>query len=341
MFLPSVKVRDSRGVAVELYDPGWNPKADGSGDRIRPGLFAIREVSDAPRRRLSAVDRLGVAIAIAIIFSLAIFAIYLFFHGSLLGGIGVGLLLLFVGSDVFVDRWYRRWRHSEEVLRVLVSQGRCGSCGYELAGLLPEEDQCFVCPECGAAWCASRRHRSDPPRWVRPFPWMVKYIHDDRGWRCRTGFGWLPMFRGIGSQCAICIRSSCGVFSLFVWILLVCALVVAVSGTAAAIVLADSRYFSYGLLGMLGLFFVMWMVWQLGLSLTSEKIRVEMLRNGYCPSCSETLPNDPEPDGCHVCGLCGASWLTLRHSDGRSSTAPSRSERGIKMGSVFDHFLFG
>ncbi len=34
----------------------------------------------------------------------------------------------------------------------VVANGRCGSCGYELAKLPIAEDGCTVCPECGAAW---------------------------------------------------------------------------------------------------------------------------------------------------------------------------------------------
>ncbi len=43
---------------------------------------------------------------------------------------------------IFV-RWQCAW---------IVANGRCGSCGYDLAKLPVAEDGCTVCPECGAAW---------------------------------------------------------------------------------------------------------------------------------------------------------------------------------------------
>lgn len=36
--------------------------------------------------------------------------------------------------------------------RVYAHAGYCGSCGHDLAGILPEQDGCSVCPECGSAW---------------------------------------------------------------------------------------------------------------------------------------------------------------------------------------------
>jgi DNA-directed RNA polymerase subunit RPC12/RpoP len=42
---------------------------------------------------------------------------------------------------------------AELVAEALLSEGRCPSCGQELAGLPKDAgDGCVVCPECGAAW---------------------------------------------------------------------------------------------------------------------------------------------------------------------------------------------
>lgn len=35
---------------------------------------------------------------------------------------------------------------------LLLSQGRCPWCTYDLSGGCVEPDQCVVCPECGGAW---------------------------------------------------------------------------------------------------------------------------------------------------------------------------------------------
>ena len=44
---------------------------------------------------------------------------------------------------VIALRWQSAW---------IVANGRCGSCGYDLAMLPDEDDGCTVCPECSAAW---------------------------------------------------------------------------------------------------------------------------------------------------------------------------------------------
>jgi len=38
------------------------------------------------------------------------------------------------------------------VAKALVAEGYCAQCGYRIAEIAPEADQCRVCPECGAAW---------------------------------------------------------------------------------------------------------------------------------------------------------------------------------------------
>lgn len=50
--------------------------------------------------------------------------------------------------------------------RQRVAAGLCGSCAYELAGVEPGPDGLTVCPECGAAWNASRK-RPTPAQWLR------------------------------------------------------------------------------------------------------------------------------------------------------------------------------
>ena len=48
-----------------------------------------------------------------------------------------------------------RWPPKRTILRtaaLLLDHHRCAACGYSLAGAVPEQDGCCVCPECGAAW---------------------------------------------------------------------------------------------------------------------------------------------------------------------------------------------
>jgi predicted nucleic acid-binding Zn ribbon protein len=37
-------------------------------------------------------------------------------------------------------------------VKALRSAGLCPSCGYEIGTVVPVEDGCTICPECGAAW---------------------------------------------------------------------------------------------------------------------------------------------------------------------------------------------
>lgn len=86
--------------------------------------------------------------------------------------------------------------------QALLHEAICPTCGYDLFGAEPEADGCTVCPECGAAWRASRIRRVTPlaampagesivPEALRPArllaPWspdkpsMRPRIRDDRG----------------------------------------------------------------------------------------------------------------------------------------------------------------
>jgi len=42
------------------------------------------------------------------------------------------------------------------IAEIYLSAGKCAACAYKLAGLKPEQDGCVVCPECSAAWNATR-----------------------------------------------------------------------------------------------------------------------------------------------------------------------------------------
>jgi len=60
--------------------------------------------------------------------------------------VSVSAVMMLIGSV-----WFGQG-HARARGRALVRLGRCGSCLYELEGLLAEGDGCCVCPECGAAW---------------------------------------------------------------------------------------------------------------------------------------------------------------------------------------------
>lgn len=45
-----------------------------------------------------------------------------------------------------------RAQRANDRREVLLSQGRCGACGYDLSSVAPASDSMHQCPECSAAW---------------------------------------------------------------------------------------------------------------------------------------------------------------------------------------------
>ncbi|MEO1007403.1 MAG: hypothetical protein AAFX79_02445 [Planctomycetota bacterium] len=60
----------------------------------------------------------------------------------LLTGVGLPAMYLWIASART-----RSWR-----ARLRLLAGRCAACEYDMSGLLPEDDERCVCPECAAAW---------------------------------------------------------------------------------------------------------------------------------------------------------------------------------------------
>ncbi|MEM7755204.1 MAG: hypothetical protein AAF297_06170 [Planctomycetota bacterium] len=51
----------------------------------------------------------------------------------------------------FVLGWSAAWQD-----KMTVRAGFCAVCRYRIDDLEPNEDECYLCPECGAAWRAAR-----------------------------------------------------------------------------------------------------------------------------------------------------------------------------------------
>lgn len=63
----------------------------------------------------------------------------------------IGLSAVIVGIG-FLMTARRLWSAGRGNVAMLLAHGRCGQCTYIVHGLVPEQDACVVCPECGAAW---------------------------------------------------------------------------------------------------------------------------------------------------------------------------------------------
>jgi Zn-finger nucleic acid-binding protein len=60
-----------------------------------------------------------------------------------------------------VTQWLKRG-NEDQIADLLLEEGLCPCCGYNLHGVAAASDQCIVCPECGAAWMAARVLRAEP-----------------------------------------------------------------------------------------------------------------------------------------------------------------------------------
>lgn len=58
----------------------------------------------------------------------------------------------------------RLWtaRNAGRLIGVVLEEGLCAVCGYNLHGCVVHADGCVQCPECGAAWKSARILRSEP-----------------------------------------------------------------------------------------------------------------------------------------------------------------------------------
>jgi Zn-finger nucleic acid-binding protein len=65
------------------------------------------------------------------------------------------------GVQLLIHLWFDR-RKPGRVASVLLDEGLCPCCGYNLHGVGLGSGQCVVCPECGASWRASRIRQTAP-----------------------------------------------------------------------------------------------------------------------------------------------------------------------------------
>ncbi len=167
---------------------------------------------------------------------------------------------------------------NERIVQTSVALGLCAACGYDLLGLQVQADGCKECPECGAAWRATRIVRTMPlvlmdteatelglwkrigrlftGAFTKPFWWGK----DDRGRRT-------PLIHS-GIHDRIAAEKEPGM---------------------RARMRRGTRKREWG------------------------KIRLRMLHEGLCPSCAHDLRGRPaEEDGLVVCPVCTASWQSGR-----------------------------
>jgi predicted Zn-ribbon and HTH transcriptional regulator len=102
---------------------------------------------------------LGAATAVG---SLVIGSLFPVSGNSLTSGMSIGIMMFPIVWVIGLLSQRRIERVLPAVARVLVRDGLCGACGYNLHGLAPAPDRCIECPECGAAWKQDTVERTAP-----------------------------------------------------------------------------------------------------------------------------------------------------------------------------------
>jgi uncharacterized Zn finger protein (UPF0148 family) len=139
---------------LELFEPDPSPLRAWVGARILE--------FHGPRR--SPVLGLSVAIAPVALFIATMFVGRLFFSTVSQNWMLIVWALLIVVYGLCANRLAAAGlqRENERIVQTAAGLGICPTCGYDLLGLEPAADGCIECPECNAAWKASRVLRSSP-----------------------------------------------------------------------------------------------------------------------------------------------------------------------------------
>ena len=258
----------------------------------------------------------------------------------------VAMLLWFVPLAIF--GWWRTRRNAgratERMVDILLADGLCPGCLYNLAAQA-EEEGLVRCPECGGRWSASRiarRHefvvRTETEiqrhkRWWRSMggidAWGPTRINDDRDQtrpivsgrlrqqvRAATGARrdrLLAARREIGRERRIRRWLVAGFIGL------------AYAATTVSILRSGVSAGSLAVDVFLGVCLV-WvtvsfpmMIVRGNMGFTAGRLRDAMLRHSMCPSCGFDLAEERGADGLIECDECGAGWRV-------SATSP-RAER--------------
>lgn len=134
---------DARGIAIELRDLKKMP----SGDQITRQWRANAKNRPVVSRRTNKILVfwwVGLICAFGVVALMILGVKFPTWANSVFILIVLPLTILLTRIFIVICmRWQCAW---------IVANGRCGSCGYDLAKLPIAEDGCTICPECGAAW---------------------------------------------------------------------------------------------------------------------------------------------------------------------------------------------
>lgn len=320
-------------------------RADSQADRdaARRLQRNLKRVRDEVSRRWS-MQRILLAMPATLVVLVVVFPTLLWLFGGRVGSIG-GLLAVLITFAVMqhVDRTLATLRIRRGIGATLTAHGFCAQCGYSLRGLERQADGAVICPECGAAWAASRVTR---PHWDGPQPPLTTkppvvlrmlllnppIVNDARGVLVRRTDSWLigigkSRRQTIGTEQVRSLRHA--VRSEGRWIRWSLAMLL---GVATFWVLSlftrignleDSEWTvaAAGIAALslalgLGAFSVL--TGELGI--TPRRFASATTERGLCAACLGEL-RPPDPDGRRVCIACGATWQASPAPEQRSHPA--------------------
>ncbi len=318
-------VTDDTGKPVKLLDPAgmseWPTKGD---PRIDALVLRVRKAMSG----WSAYEW-----ALSLILMIGVFAFY-FAARPLVNKVVptlpgfVFFAVLAFSAQIFARLLWRARLHSnrKQVVQVVLEEGLCPCCGYNFASLnidTIESQQLVTCPECGSAWRRNRIDRalmfdgslavSSP---VKRFTKREKSnnwtTNDDRGVRvrlvhprlysCRPDIGGdarreaLRLARRDIAPSRLWLRGS--IAGLLAALAILC-IVLAIRDQEGAWLIPA------GLAAVLAL-----ACWYGNFVYAPSAVRAAMLRQGLCPTCSNSLAGHPVAarDGCVTCPGCHAAW---------------------------------
>jgi hypothetical protein len=320
---------DDRGRPVVILRPASGPLPIGSDPRARRLAERLQFALRVRRPYLQGVLTFLVAAPFA----------WLFTRVPVPSGwgaarpIAMGLALGFPIAVIATLQVRRRIRgRSRQIADLVLDEGLCPSCMYNLHGLAPEHDGCVTCPECGTAWRANRVHHAaalvggDASMIAAPFLMAFRAADrtsgvDDRGRpvplahpRLRRAMRTANADHGARLHdarreisrsgrwvrrpiAAVLITLGLGMAGLFIFI------AKTVSGglprgIAPGLYLGPLLFVALGLGTIYGNF-----------AYSRRAVERALRARGCCPGCGSDLQGQsPEADGCVVCAECGGAW---------------------------------
>lgn len=157
-------MRDDRGEKREVLNPAgfhdWPVQGDPRMEHLvhRLGLVLKGRPGLRGRLRMAALWIVPIAAGTVVIV----------LAGGLLVKMGAPRWLLLVIMCAvsalcgpLIMHWLKRG-NADQIADLLLEEGLCPCCGYNLHGIAAASDQRIVCPECGGAWNQSRVLRTEP-----------------------------------------------------------------------------------------------------------------------------------------------------------------------------------